>query len=85
MRRAMLYGGGASIAPDLTQLWTQGTQAQKDLDTRWSPARIPALEASSQPGFILARDTKADLACPYANEQIKICRLPQPASEAQLR
>ena len=68
--------GIASIAPDLTQRWTQGVDAQRSLDAHWSPARIPALEALSATWVILSRSTSANLDCPYANERVKVCRLP---------
>lgn len=69
-------GGITSIAPDLTGPWTVESAAQKDLDASFGPARMAQLTALSATWVVLLRTTRsADLACPYENERIKICRL----------
>jgi hypothetical protein len=70
-------GGEASIAPELTAAWTDGQQAQQGLNhsTMTDAMRVARLQPTGASWMVLDSQTPTRLDCPYANSEVKVCRL----------
>jgi uncharacterized membrane protein len=69
-------GGEAAITPALTSAWTAGQAAQMGLNTETDAKRIAALRPLGVTWVVLDRSAVTGFACGYANEEVKVCRLP---------
>jgi hypothetical protein len=69
-------GGEASITPDLTSAWVQGQVAQSGLSDATDARRIAALKPLGVDWVVLERNAATAFVCDYANEVVKVCRLP---------
>jgi len=69
-------GGIASIAPELTREWLDGEVVQRGLNNGVGPGDIAQLRARGVGWVIVLRTTPAMLPCVYANNTVKICRVP---------
>ena len=69
-------GGEASITPDLTAAWVVGQAAQTGLETESDAARAAKLRPLGVGWVVLERASETAWVCPYANERVKICRVP---------
>jgi hypothetical protein len=74
-------GGEASITPALTDAWIAGQTAQTGLSTETDAQRIAALKPLGVDWVVLERSAATEFACDYANEAVKVCRLPQGAEQ----
>jgi hypothetical protein len=70
-------GGEASISPSLAQDWIDGESAQKQLSTETDEKRISALKSFGVDWVVLEKNAITGFACDYANEAVKVCRMPQ--------
>ena len=70
-------GGEASIAPDLTEAWGLGQQAQQALSapSTSDAQRIAALRPLGVSWIVLESRAVTEFNCPYANADVKVCRL----------
>ncbi len=71
-------GGEASITPTLTALWFTGQAAQTDLNSATDAKRIAKLRPLGVNWVVLPGGTPTDFTCSYADEAVKVCRLPAP-------
>jgi hypothetical protein len=69
-------GGEASITPELTAAWTTAQAAQAGLATEPDAMRIAKLEALGVSWIVLPSSSQTAFLCSYANEAVKVCRLP---------
>jgi hypothetical protein len=71
-------GGEASIAPALTEAWTQGQAAQTGLSspTTTDSERAATLHPLGVDWVILNREAVTSLPCPFANREVRVCQLP---------
>ena len=69
-------GGETSITPDLANAWTEGQLAQDGLDKEGDAVREPKLRPLGVGWVVLDRASVTLWPCPYANIQVKVCRLP---------
>jgi hypothetical protein len=69
-------GGEASITPDLTGAWVIGQAAQTGLSKESDVARLAALRPLGVDWVVLRRESVTGFDCPYANDVVKVCRLP---------
>jgi hypothetical protein len=71
-------GGEASIAPALTDAWTTGQTAQRNLNSpaTTDAARSAALRPLGVDWLVLNRTSPTRLECPYRNAAVQVCRLP---------
>ena len=69
-------GGEASITPDLTGAWVEGQTAQSGLSDATDARRITALKPLGVDWIVLERSAATAFVCDYANEAVKVCRLP---------
>lgn len=69
-------GGIASIAPDLAGQWTAALRADAGLDRESDAERLRKLQSLAVDWVVLTRNARTQFSCPYANEAVKICRLP---------
>jgi hypothetical protein len=70
-------GGEASITPSLTQDWIDGESAQEQLSAETDEKRISALKPFGVDWVVLDKNAVTGFACDYANEAVKVCRMPQ--------
>jgi hypothetical protein len=70
-------GGEASIAPELTNEWKQGQQAQQQLSAfaTTDAQRFAALSPLGVSWLVLDTRAATNLDCPYTNPLVKVCRL----------
>jgi hypothetical protein len=70
-------GGEASIAPDLTDAWVEGEEAQSRLSSpeETDAARIAALRPLGVSWVVLQATAATQLACPYRNGAVQVCRV----------
>jgi hypothetical protein len=70
-------GGEASIAPRLTEAWSEGRTAQRSLSApnTTDAQRIAALAPLGVTWVVLQPSAATGLACPYANNAVRVCRL----------
>ena len=71
-------GGEASITPTLTTLWFTGQAAQTGLNTETDAKRIATLRPLGVSWVVLSSGTPTGFMCSYADEAVKVCRLPSP-------
>jgi hypothetical protein len=71
-------GGEASITPALTALWFTGQAAQTGLNTATDAQRIATLRPLGASWVVLPSEAATGFPCSYADETVKVCRLPQP-------
>ena len=69
-------GGVASIFPDLTEAWTVGQTAQTGLEAASDQERAARLKPPGAGWVVLERASATGWLCPYANKQVKVCRVP---------
>jgi hypothetical protein len=69
-------GGIASIAPDLTHDWIEGESAQQGLDDATDAQRIAMLDGVSAQWIVLSQPAPTQFNCVYANQRMKVCRIP---------
>jgi hypothetical protein len=69
-------GGEASITPELTGAWMEGQTAQSGLSDAPDARRIAALKPLGVGWVVLERSAATAFVCDYANEAVKVCRLP---------
>jgi hypothetical protein len=69
-------GGEASITPALTSAWVQGQEAQTGLDSASDAERLQKLRPFGVSWVVLEAASQTGWICPYANETVKVCRLP---------
>jgi hypothetical protein len=69
-------GGEASITPELTSAWVEGQAAQSGLSDATDAHRIAVLKPLGVDWVVLERSAITAFACDYANEAVKVCRLP---------
>lgn len=69
-------GGIASIAPDLTHDWVEGESAQQGLDDATDAQRIAMLHGASAQWIVLSERAPTQFECAYANQEMKVCRIP---------
>jgi hypothetical protein len=69
-------GGEASITPSLTNAWTTGEKAQSGLSRETDGERIIALSPLGVTWIVLTRGAQTRFECDYANQAVKVCRLP---------
>jgi hypothetical protein len=69
-------GGVVSIRPELLEAWERGQAAQARLSEETDGERVAALAGLGVKWVVLRRASVTGFACPYANEVVKVCRLP---------
>jgi hypothetical protein len=78
-------GGKASITPGLTSAWMAGVAAQMRLSEESDAQRIATLRPMGVTWIVLKRSSRTGFECDYANERVKVCRLPKPSATEQNR
>jgi hypothetical protein len=69
-------GGVVTNKPELAAAWLQGQMAQAGLNAEADAQRIAALRPLGVTWVVLGRKAVTGFACAYANESVKVCRLP---------
>src|SRR5438874_12814469 len=69
-------GGVATNKPELAAEWLEGQLAQAGLGTEPAAQRIAVLKPLGVTWVVLERKTVTAFECVYANEAVKVCRLP---------
>jgi hypothetical protein len=69
-------GGVVTNKPELAGKWLQGQVAQAGLGTEPDARRIAVLRPLGVTWVVLERGAVTGFACVYANEAVKVCRLP---------
>ncbi|MEO6805546.1 MAG: hypothetical protein ABI286_01145 [Edaphobacter sp.] len=69
-------GGVVTNKPELAAAWMQGQVAQTGLNTEPDAARIAALRPLGVTWVVLETSPATGFACAYANDAVKVCRLP---------
>jgi len=69
-------GGEASITPELTGAWVEGQNAQSGLSDATDARRIATLKPLGVGWVVLERSAATAFVCDYANDVVKVCRLP---------
>jgi hypothetical protein len=69
-------GGVVTNKPELAAEWLQGQVAQAGLGTEPDARRIAVLRPLGVTWVVLEREAATGFACAYANEAVKVCRLP---------
>jgi hypothetical protein len=69
-------GGVVSNKPELAAEWMAGQTIQANLSTETDAARIASLRPLGVSWLVLSRGAKTEFQCDYANEAVKVCRLP---------
>ena len=69
-------GGEASIAPDLADAWARGVAAQQGLNTISDAERVARLQPLGVTWMVLDAGARTALDCPYANNSVRVCKLP---------
>ena len=70
-------GGEAAVSPRLTAAWVQGQAAQTGLEQENDTAREAELRPLGVTWVVLEADSITGWTCPYTNDQVKVCRLPE--------
>ncbi len=70
-------GGEASITPALTSAWVSGVDTQAGLELESDAERARKLRPLGVAWVVLERVSQTGWDCPYANEQVKVCRVPE--------
>jgi len=69
-------GGVVTNKPELAAEWLEGQAAQARLDAEPDATRLAKLRPFGVTWVVLARSAATSFACEYANEAVKVCRLP---------
>jgi hypothetical protein len=69
-------GGVVANMPEFATAWVQGQVAQAELNTESDVRRVSALKPLGVSWVVLERAAVTDFVCGYANEVVKVCRLP---------
>jgi hypothetical protein len=69
-------GGVVTNKPELAAEWLRGQEAQAGLGTEPDARRIAVLRPLGVTWVVLEREAVTGFACAYANEAVKVCRLP---------
>jgi hypothetical protein len=69
-------GGVVTNKPELATEWLRGQEAQARLGTEPDARRIAVLRPLGVTWVVLEREAVTAFACAYANEAVKVCRLP---------
>jgi hypothetical protein len=69
-------GGVVSNEPELAAEWMAGQTVQSNLSTETDTARIATLQPLGVSWVVLEQSAKTNFRCDYANEAVKVCRLP---------
>jgi hypothetical protein len=69
-------GGVVTNKPELAAEWFQGQAAQAGLGTEPDAGRTAVLKPLGVTWVVLEREAVTGFACAYANEIVKVCRLP---------
>jgi hypothetical protein len=69
-------GGVVANKPGLTGAWSEGQAAQTGLSNEPDSKRSAALRPLGVTWVVLTRNAATGFACEYANEAVKVCRLP---------
>jgi hypothetical protein len=69
-------GGVVTNKPELATAWLQGQVAQAELNAEPDAQRLDALRPLGVTWVVLERDAATGFLCEYANEAVKVCRLP---------
>jgi hypothetical protein len=69
-------GGVVTNKPELAGEWLQGQVAQAELGTEPDARRIAVLRPLGVDWVVLEREAATSFLCEYANEAVKVCRLP---------
>jgi hypothetical protein len=69
-------GGVVTNKPELAADWLQGLVAQAALGTKPDVQRLAALRPLGVTWVVLERGAVTGFVCAYANEAVKVCRLP---------
>lgn len=69
-------GGVVANEPELAAAWLQGEMAQAELNTEPDDRRIAKLRPLGVTWLMLERSAVTGFVCEYANEAVKVCRLP---------
>jgi hypothetical protein len=70
-------GGVAAISPDLADDWVVGARSQDHLNRLTDSQRIARLKSLGVEWIILPNGANTSFLCAYANESMKVCRLPK--------
>jgi hypothetical protein len=69
-------GGVVTNKPELAAEWLRGQVAQAGLGTEPDARRVAILRPLGVTWVVLEREAVTGFACAYANEMVKVCRLP---------
>ncbi len=69
-------GGVVTNKPELAAAWLQGQLVQKELSAKPDAERIAVLRPLGVSWVLLEREALTGFVCGYANEAVKVCRLP---------
>jgi hypothetical protein len=69
-------GGIVTNKPELAATWLQGETAQAQLNIKTDAERVAALRPLGVTWVVLKRSAATGFACEYANEAVRVCRLP---------
>jgi hypothetical protein len=69
-------GGVVTNKPELAAAWLEGQTAQTGLDAEPDETRLARLRPFGVTWVVLARNAATSFVCGYANEAVKVCRLP---------
>jgi hypothetical protein len=69
-------GGVVANKPGLADTWSQGQAAQTGLSNESDSERSAELRPLGVTWVVLARNAATGFVCEYANEAVKVCRLP---------
>jgi hypothetical protein len=69
-------GGVVTNEPELATAWMQGQVAQAELNAESDAKRIAALGPLGVTWVVLERQAVTGFVCAFANEAVKVCRLP---------
>jgi hypothetical protein len=69
-------GGVVTNKPELAAAWLQGQVAQAELSTKPDAQRLSVLRPLGVTWVVLERGAVTGFLCDYANEAVKVCRLP---------
>ncbi len=77
-------GGEAAITPSLSSEWMAGESAQARLSAETDAQRVAALQPLGVEWVVLEDSAVTGFACDYANEAVKVCRLPGAAGPVMI-
>jgi hypothetical protein len=69
-------GGVVTNRPELANAWREGQEAQVGLDDLPDGERVARLKPFGVTWVVLGHGAVTDFACAFANEAVKVCRLP---------